>query len=266
MFTTSDINKKYNTNLTERELTEFEKQILNSEEILDISRYDLDDITVLNSISIYYYIKINEKLENTNSDPEKNLKSFFYINTRLIEKGDSRGALRITCYYTNLNNLDEAEKYGNIAMSINDDNYKLALFNLGIIYSNQGRYSNAISLLEHALSLGNYNSIESIILIYNKLENFSESLKWIEYGIYKSKNSCINIINYMLKEFHSFYYYYLSKLPFTNDLIENKKKELFPNIIQNEIDQFQDENISIIDFCGYESQHGSSSDLISIYG
>lgn len=261
----SQINEKYAMYFDERELTPFEKDIFNSNRIINPSNYDLNDIKTLNSLSIYYDIEINKPRSEMKGIYSNNVKNLIDINLKMIALGNSKGALRLTVYYFNEKNIEEAEKYAKIALDINDEFIGLAYVNIGTILANQSKYDEALVQYKNAVKNGQYDVISAVSRLYYIKSNYVETFKWCEYGFYKSDKEALEFFEELVTD-PTLRYCHLLSLPFTNDFIEKYKCDLIPRINQKLVDQFRDNNVTSI-FITDDTEYiiGSSIELIQIY-
>ena len=232
------INKKYCLFFSNRDLTSFEKEIINSPKPINIINYNLNNIDILNSLSIYYDIEINKPQSEMKGTYENNIKYFMTINEKLSKLGSSKGFLRIGAYFMGIDDIDKGIEYFIKAIEINDEDSKLAKHNLALCYERLGKFNDALELLFECLDKDN---ISHIIIIYSDLNNLEETVKWIEYGIYKQSKDCLDLLEELLKDSTMFYWILLS-LPFTNDVIENKKRQILPRINNDIISSYRDNN------------------------
>ena len=261
----SQINEKYAMNFDERELTKFEKIILNSPTPINYLQYDLNNIEIVNSLSIYYDIELNKPGKEMKGSYTDNLKHFMFINKRLTELGSSKGAMRIGAYYLEEKNYEEAEKYFIISLNINDEDSIYSMLNLRTLYIQQDQYDKAFPLFDKCFKLGNFENMIQIIGYYSTIKDYINILKWIEYGLYKSQEDCLEALK-MCNFNVSLLYCYLLKLPFTNDFIENAKRDCIPRINQDIVDDCRRTNKYIIAIEDQDYIIGSSVELIEIYG
>lgn len=283
--TLGHINERYGMKFDDREMTPFEKEIFNSKKMIDYSKMNLDNIEILNSLSIYYDIEINKLSNEMKGSLDHNIKSFIFINERLSKFGSSKGFLRLGVFFATNNDMDKAIEYFQKGIEMNDDTVQHHRYNLAICFCDIGRVDEALELLKISLIFS--DSIFMISTIYYDKCDFFNSLKWLEYGIYKSDKECMDFFHTHIFENSTLFYEYLLLLPFTNESIENKKRELSPSVDQDKIDFLRElrfllrkTNPELANaFIKLEPKHnlemkiqtvpyniGSSVELIEIYG
>uniref|UniRef100_A0A6C0AEY1 Tetratricopeptide repeat protein n=1 Tax=viral metagenome TaxID=1070528 RepID=A0A6C0AEY1_9ZZZZ len=250
---TEDLNVKYALGYHPRHLTFFEKKILNENKKLNLKDYDLTNIEVLDSLSIYYHLQYIK----TPSQENENL--YLCILIKLSKIDPCKGNIRISSFYDSKNNYDKAIEYCKKAI---ENNSGPGYYNLYILETKYNpNFDGNLEHLMNALKLRYYPVIFEIAKYYIFKNEINTAFKFLEYGIYKESKECLQYVN-MALENSTYVYSYLLKIPFTNKLIEEEKSKLFPRVIQENINK----DIFFKIFGSVSFIAGSSNELIKLYG
>lgn len=254
--TTDDINTKYNCNYNSRPLTSFEKNIINSAEKVNLKSFDLTNIEVLESLSLYYDI---ENIKNPSSENE-NL--YLCMLLKLSKFGSPKGALRLGIYYLKNKNYTKSLEYFQESA---DQGCPEAYLNLYILQKKiNPDVEGDLNLLISSLKLGYIPSINCIVNHFIQNRNFIEALKYAEYGLYKELDLCMTVF---VRIFNSTQLYeYFLKLSFTNSLIEKTKTKIYLSVSQDEIDSSRNMPLIIEIMEKWIFVPNSSKELIDLYG
>jgi len=252
------VNKKYDFNYSDRNLTVFEKRLFNSDDKIDLSTYDLNNIEILNSLSIYYHIQMH-KIGNNFIENER---IFLMLLLKLNKLRDSRGYLRLNSYYFKIKNYEKAIEFAKIGVA---NNYPLSMINLYVYQLLANPESDRdLSLLIKALEMKEYLAIDAISLHYLHSGDIIEGFKYLEYGLYKKSSLCLDTLQKILSD-NTNLYICLTRLPFNNELIEDKLREISQLLDQKRIDITRDKTY----FTCFNNQIvflGTSIELINRYG
>lgn len=175
----SHINSQHNTNFTHGSLSEFEEALFNGE---PIDHFDVDDVTILNSLCKYYEV-------------EKNDEKYLEMANRLIEKGDNSGYFRLGCFHKTKNNIQQALHYWKLSGDIGN---ALACFNIGANYMFiEGNFDEAERWFEKSYEIGGTERLVAMNMstIYGQFmpkQNYEKEIKWLNTGINFGSKECLN--------------------------------------------------------------------------
>ena len=199
----SEINSIYNTDFDEKEFTEFEQKLFNSNKKLELNKYNLNDKEILNSLSNYY------KIMNNNTEYLKCLLKLMQIN-------DARGIFNLATYYYENDNIDKAIFYYQLGSDNNDACSKYCLAN---IFEND--ITKEREYLKEAVELDFIPAIYRLACSFAKTQDIINMNKYIDLGIKAECQNCLDLLELEFLNCNKFYNY-LIKLPYTNELIKNK--------------------------------------------
>lgn len=161
----------------DRELTEFEKRLFNGDEKPDLVNLDLDNIEIVNALSLYYRYIGDDIL-------------YITFLERLNKLNDRRGYERLGLYYLDKGSKEKAYDYFNGASNLGSIYAKATIYQLYEPYN--------IKLMYECLLLGDTYCICSIALYQLIKRNFEEAFTFIAYGLYKELPDCLELLEYMI--------------------------------------------------------------------
>jgi tetratricopeptide (TPR) repeat protein len=221
------INEKYALNYEEKEFTPFEKNIFNSTTKINPSNFDQTNVEILNSLINYYYIQ--SILANYN----ENIKLYIQFCEKLSKFGDSRGYHKIGNFHYEEKDFEKSIDYYKISSDMGNLYSKL---NLSMIYDNLKINPEAkFQLLNEAIELNNIPAIFLIAKYYLSNGDQNNCIKYLELGISKECKKCLEVMQAMIRDTKMFYKY-LMELQFTNNMVQQKIRDINSRINQEEID------------------------------
>lgn len=218
-------NEKYDCHMMERDFTESEFQILNSEPPLNFRAFDLTNPDVLYAMVTYY------------DTVQKDQKKQYTCIQKLIEMNDNRGYLKMGVYCEAnddfagaLTNFTKAAAMGNA----------VAKYNLAILHMDL-RPEGLLDLNvaeKHLLELVGENLLIAypvLVKCYAMKGDEASLFTWIQKGILAGSSDCIDLFSHMFQN-KTDLYMYLNSLEPKNDAICQKMTEILPLVDMRTVD------------------------------
>lgn len=254
----SQINEKYKVSYEDRKLTDFEKLLFNTDYEPNFRELDMTNAEILNSLSIYYDPHINPGKE-----------SLYIMSLLKLDKiNDSRGALRLGLYYFDKDGDRDGDKNKeDIGKALE---YTKRACELGNPYAYGNMYSmftKDVNDLFKVLSHKKYDVIIRIVYHYVVNGQSSDALLFIQYGLYKQIKECLKFLSVYLGNDRTSEFLYISRLKFTNPMLEERYKELFSHVNHDEIIENRNKLMLLQDEDGtIYTPENDISHLIELYG
>lgn len=219
--TYSDINRIYNTNFDERDLSDFELKIFNNNGEFDKYEYNTD-----NSDIIYSLINYNDVTKNNND--------YLIYTQKLIDLNDPRGYLKMGLYHHKKKDYINAAlcyerggEMGNIH----------SIVNYGVIYLDKNLCKIDLDKSEKYLINACNKSILGLKLatiylveLYLLKKDITNGFKYIVIGLKNNNIKCLEILEVFVGNNQENLFLILSSLSFSNEMIKNKIEEIKNNI------------------------------------
>lgn len=212
-------NEKYDYHMMERDFTEIEYQILNSEPPLNFKAFDLTNPDVLYSMVTYY------------DTVQKDQKKQYMCIQKLVEMNDNRGYLKMAVYCEA--NNDFAGAFANFTKAAAMGN-AVAKYNLAILHMDlrpEGLFDLNVAE-KHLLELVGENMLIAypvLVKCYAMKGDEASLFTWIQKGILAGSSDCIDLFSHMFQNKTEFYMY-LNGLEPKNDAICKKMTEILPRV------------------------------------
>lgn len=217
IYSYDELNKIYDKYYEPRLFTSFELKLFNNEfETIDLKQHS-QNIENVYSLANYFDI-INDTCNS--------LKCIHI----LLEHNDVRGFNKLGVHLLQHDKNEDAKKVFSVGSS---RGYVICTANLGCIYYKEKNYDVALQYFLKALQNGKTNIFCNIALVYMMKDDIAKCCKYATQGVIAEEQKCMDILETFLPRDEL--YMFLLKLKTTNNLIQNKIRDLHRTIDVNQV-------------------------------
>jgi tetratricopeptide (TPR) repeat protein len=210
------INELYKKNFDEKPFSQIETEIFNSNGTADHTKYDMSNPENVHSFYKYYSI-------------EQNNEGMLECANILIKMEDVRGYFNIGNYYLGKQDTEKAKKYWKKA---SDLNFVLATFNLAFCETKDKNYDDAIKYALKCIDMKHKPAYILIVGIYAEKNDLKNMELYLIEGIKAECSNCLDIFCCQIED-NTAIFEWILKLPFTNNMLIEKKNKISKLVDQN---------------------------------